>query len=375
MSATESPKTSDAIVFRGPDQPLQLEQLPLPDLKDQEVLVRVLCCTICGSDVHTFSGHRGTPVPTILGHEILGEVVAIGPGAAIAGINGATIELGMRVTWSVVAHCGDCFFCQRELPQKCLGLFKYGHRSLQPEHQLSGGLAEYCHLKAGTQLLPVPPHLPTHVVTPANCATATIAGAMRTAGSVTDCHLLVQGAGMLGLTAAAMASAAGAASVVVTDISSERLERARQFGADHVVLMGGEGNALVETVAKVTDGHGMDVAIDVCGAAEAVQAGLDSLRIGGIQVLVGSVFPGPPLALDLEDVVRRMLTIRGLHNYTPADLVAAVEFLEEYHQQFPFGELVTSSYSLADVSSAFAAAADPRSLRIAVEPSSSFVHC
>lgn len=370
MSVAESPKTSGAIIFQGPDQPLTMEQLPLPELEAQEVLVRILCCTICGSDVHTFSGHRETPLPTILGHEILGEVVALGAGPAITAINGATIEVGMRVTWSVVAHCGECFFCQRDLPQKCLSLFKYGHRSLQPEHQLSGGLAEYCHLKAGTQLLPVPQHLPTHVATPANCATATIAGALRTAGSVAGSHLLVQGAGMLGLTAAAMASAAGAASVVVTDISPERLERAKQFGADHVVLMDGQENKLSEIVAEITGGHGMDVAIDVCGVVEAVQAGLDVLRIGGIQVLVGSVFPGPPLALNMEDVVRRMLTIRGLHNYTPEDLAAAVEFLDQHHQRFPFADLITGSYLLADVTSAFEAAADPRSLRIAIEPSS-----
>ena len=175
---------------------------------------------------------------------------------------------------------------------------------------------------------------------------------------------------MLGLTAAAMASAAGAASVVVTDISPERLERAKQFGADHVVLMDGQENKLSEIVAEITGGHGMDVAIDVCGAVEAVQAGLDVLRIGGIQVLVGSVFPGPPLALNMEDVVRRMLTIRGLHNYTPEDLAAAVEFLDQHHQRFPFADLITGSYLLADVTSAFEAAADPRSLRIAIEPSS-----
>lgn len=368
MSLAESSETAGAMIFEGPDRPLQLQQLPLPELQAQEVLVRVLCCTICGSDVHTFTGHRETPVPTILGHEILGEVVALGTGSPISAINGTTIEIGQRVTWSVVAHCGECFFCQRELPQKCLSLFKYGHRRVAPEHQLSGGLAEYCHLKAGTQLLPVPHQLPTRVATPANCATATIAGALRSAGSVTGSHLLVQGAGMLGLTAAAMASAAGAASVVVTDISSERLARAKQFGADHVVLMSDQGNTLAETVAEVTGGRGMDVAIDVCGVAEAVQAGLDSLRIGGIQVLLGSVFPGPSLPLNMEDVVRRMLTIRGVHNYIPADLVAAVEFLDQHHQRFPFAELVTDSFPLADAVNAFAAAADPRSLRIAIEP-------
>jgi len=368
MSPAEIPETAVAMVFQGPEQPLEPQQFSLPELQDQEVLVRVLCCTICGSDVHTFSGRRETPVPTILGHEILGEVVALGAGSTVSAINGATIELGQRVTWSVVAHCGECFFCQHQLPQKCLSLFKYGHRKVQAEHQFSGGLAEYCHLKAGTQLLPVPEQVPTHVATPANCATATVAAALRTAGSVEGCHLLIQGAGMLGLTAAAMASAAGAASVVVTDINPERLARANQFGADHTVLANDQGSALAEVVQAVSSGRGMDVAIDVCGVAEAIQHGLDSLRIGGTQVLLGSVFPGPPLSLDMEDVVRRMLTIRGVHNYVPADLVTAVEFLDQHHQRFPFAELITESYSLSDAAEAFRAAADPGALRIAITP-------
>ena len=99
---------------------------------------------------------------------------------------------------------------------------------------------------------------------------------------------------MLGLTAAAMASAVGAATVVVTDINSQRLERALQFGADHTVLVDDQTDTLTEVVQSVTEGRGIDVAVDVCGVAAAVQAGLNALRIGGIQVLLGSVFPGPP---------------------------------------------------------------------------------
>ena len=360
--------TASAMVFEGVDQPLQPRQIPLPELDSQEVLVRVLCCTICGSDVHTFEGHRATPLPTILGHEILGEVVALGGKGEVLGITGAPIEVGQRVTWSVVGHCGSCFYCQQELPQKCEQLFKYGHRALQEDHQLSGGLADYCHLKPGTRLLTVPDDLPTRVATPANCATATIAGAFRVAGDVRDAHVLILGAGMLGLTAAAMASSRGAASVVVTDISAERLKRAERFGAHKTVLMGEGGDGLPDAVQGLTSGRGMDVVIDVCGVAEAVQQGLHSLRIGGVLVLLGSVFPGPPLSLDLENVVRRMLTIRGVHNYAPEDLVAAVEFLHQVHEVYPFAELVTDPYPLDEVAEAFRAAADPGSLRVAITP-------
>ena len=354
-------------VFVGPGQPLVMQDFDCPELAAGEALVEVLCCTLCGSDLHTIQGKREVAGPMILGHEVIGRLIETN--GHLCAIDGGPLRPGDRISWGIAASCHDCFFCQSGLPQKCEQLFKYGHQSITSPAPLSGGLATHCHLVAGTSIIKVPDSLPDWVACPANCATATIAGALRTAGSVAGSHLLVQGAGMLGLTAAAMASAAGAASVVVTDISPERLERVKQFGADHVVLMDGQENKLAEIVAELTGGHGMDVAIDVCGAVEAVQAGLDSLRIGGIQVLVGSVFPGPPLALNMEDVVRRMLTIRGLHNYTPADLAAAVDFLDQHHQRFPFSDLITGSYLLSDVTNAFSAAADPRSLRIAIEPS------
>ena len=370
MSQLEKSETASAMVFQGVGLPLQSRQFALPELASQEVLVSVLCCTICGSDMHTFCGHRDTPVPTILGHEILGKVVALGPGDPVRGITGQVIELGQRVTWSVVGNCGDCFFCRQDLPQKCQHLFKYGHRAIQQGHELNGGLADYCHLKAGTRLLAIPDEIPTEVATPANCATATIAAALRTAGSLQGAHVLVLGAGMLGLTASAMASAAGAETVVVTDIQRERLDRASRFGADHTVLMDDRPGALAEVVEEVTSGRGMDVSLDVCGVADAITCGLESLRIGGTLVLLGSVFPGPPLSLNLETVVRRMLNIRGVHNYIPDDLVTAVEFLHCYHEAYPFVELVTGSYELTQAELAFKAAAEPDSLRIAIRPRS-----
>ena len=112
----------------------------------------------------------------------------------------------------------------------------------------------------------------------------------------------------------------------------------------------------------------MDVCLDVCGVADAIRCGLDSLRIGGTQVLLGSVFPGPPLSLNLESVVRRMLNIHGVHNYIPQDLVTAVEFLQGYHETYPFASLVTGSYDLCQAELAFEAAAEPGSLRIAIQP-------
>ncbi len=99
-----------------------------------------------------------------------------------------------------------------------------------------------------------------------------------------------------------------------------------------------------------------------------MQMGLKLLRIGGHYVLVGAVFPSSPLALDPEAVIRRLLNIHGLHNYTPADLADAVAFLAQHHARYPFAELVTDSFPLAEADRAFQHAIETRALRVAVRP-------
>ena len=157
-----------AAVFTGAGEPLELTELPVPaTLRDGEALVRVTCCTLCGSDLHSYSGDREVLTPTILGHEILGTIEAVGGRTPLA--------IGQRVTWSIAASCGECYFCRNDLPQKCERLFKYGHEQMSEEHPLSGGLATHCHLAPGTTVVEIPSGLPDEVACPANCATATVA--------------------------------------------------------------------------------------------------------------------------------------------------------------------------------------------------------
>ena len=360
--------TSRAALFVGPDQPLTIQKLALPELAEGEALIRVSCCTLCGSDLHTYRGHRSTPTPTILGHEILGRIEALGPGDPVLDYAGRTAQVGDRVTWSVASSCGDCFFCERDLPQKCERLFKYGHQQLSGEHALSGGLAEHCHLRAGSTLIRLPDGLSDEVACPVNCATATVSAALGVAGSCRDAVILIQGAGMLGLTACALAHSRGAREVIACDLEPHRLELALQFGATRCVRATDDVSELREIVEQLTSGRGVDLAIEVCGAASAVETGLSLLRIGGRYVLVGAVFPGPPFSAAAEMIVRRLLTIQGIHNYAPRDLADAVEFLTRYQQQYPFSEAVSDTFALDDAEEAFQHAISNRSLRVAVKP-------
>jgi alcohol dehydrogenase len=360
-------ETSRAMVFCESGRPLELRRYPLPRLADGEVLVRVTCCTLCGSDVHTYHGRRSTPCPTVLGHEIIGEVAGLPSGAMVCDYEGAPLSVGDRITWSVAASCGQCFFCKEGLPQKCQRLLKYGHQQISGRHQLSGGLADYCHLTPGTAILRVPAELSDAAATPANCATATTAAAMRYAGACSDRVVLVQGAGTLGLTAAAMAVAGGAREVIVCDMLAERLRRAECFGATQTACVGENDDTLRAAVDGVTSGRGVDIAIDMSGAPAAMETGIGMLRIGGRCVWVGATFPARPLSLSAETVVRKMLSIQGLHNYTPEDLRKALQFLEQNHTRYPFEQLVAKTFALEDADAAFAHASDSGALRVAVK--------
>jgi putative phosphonate catabolism associated alcohol dehydrogenase len=361
-----SASTGRMLVFHGARQPLELRHCSLPELAAGEVWVRVACCTICGSDVHTYEGHRSTPCPTVLGHEILGHVAELPPGPPVCDYEGRPLEIGDRVTWSVAVGCGECFFCLRGLPQKCMRLFKYGHQAITETVAFNGGLADYCHLRRGTAIFRVPPELPDVVACPANCATATCAAALRYAGDCSGATVLVQGVGMLGLTVAAMAACAGATTVIACDTDPRRLDTAGRFGVTHAVSVRQSTDQLTEVIRSTTEGHGVDVAFDMTGDPSAMEAGIELLRIGGRYIWTGAVYPTRPMAVSAETIVRKLLNIQGVHNYTPSDLQKALEFLAQNHTRLPFAELVSSACQLEEADAIFANSSQSGSLRLAV---------
>ena len=361
-------ETARAAIFEAPGVPLQMRSVPLPSLTEGETLVRVRLATICGSDLHTYEGRRTTPCPTILGHEILGTIIDLGPPTPTVDAAGQALAVGDRVTWPVIVACGACFFCRHDLPQKCERLFKYGHERVTDRHFLNGGLASHCLLKQGTHVLRVPDCLPDAVACPASCATATVAAALVQAGNLTGQVVLIQGAGMLGLTASAWASTLGARAVLVCDPNQWRLELARNFGASGVAGVEDDHRELRRDIVARTEGRGVDIVIEMSGSGPAIALGIDLLRCGGRAVWVGAVFPTAIQDFVAERVVRKCLTIHGVHNYRPADLAAALRFLEAHHAEFPFAELVGPAFALDDVQQAFESARTGTVLRAAVAP-------
>lgn len=318
-----------------------------------QVLVRIDLATLCGSDLHSVGGRRPSPSPGVLGHEQVGTVLAVGPEAPTCA-DGSAVTPGQRVVWSVTASCGRCDRCARGMPQKCHRLRKYGHEPLDEKAPLTGGFATHCVLLPGTTIVGVPADVPDVVASPASCATATVAACLRAGGDLHGRRVLVTGAGMLGVTAVAMATQAGA-SVVAVDPDPARRERATRFGAAEVAPdAGGLGD--------------VDVAVELSGMPAAVASCLSALTVGGTAVLAGSVAPGAPVPLDPERLVRGLHTVVGVHNYRAEDLRAAVAFLAAHHRTYPFTELVAGRFGLDRLDAAVAAARSGEAPRQAVVP-------
>lgn len=351
-----------AMVWPGVGRPHEALAVPGIRLALGDVVVSVELATVCGSDLHTVAGHRNAPSPSVLGHEQVGHVLATA--GVVRAVDGRRLEPGMRVVWSVVVACGRCARCRRGLSNKCTSAEKYGHEAVHHAWELSGGFASAVQLKRGTGIVIVDDETPAAVLAPASCATATVVAAIEAAEQIVPLAartVLITGAGMLGLTAAALATDAGAR-VIVSDPSAERRAAALRFGALAVAdptLAASEPGSLQRVLAAHARGRGRglcDVALELSGAAPAVATAVGSLDVGGVAVLVGSVSPSAAIKVDPERVVRQLLTVRGVHNYTAAHLQRAAEYLAVAWRRYPFEQLVGEVFPLEQIDQAFAAA-------------------
>lgn len=339
-------------IFRGPRLPFEVEEHPLPAaLQPGELLVALRWATVCGSDLHTADGRRQEPVPSVLGHEGVGDVVAVGPGRADA-------VVGNRVTWTLADSCGVCPACTEwDLPQKCTRLFKYGHAALSDGTGWNGCYASHVLLRPGTAVVRVPEGLPAAWVAPANCALATMVAAVEGLPAGSRCAV-VQGAGLLGLYGGLLLRAGGVGRVVMVDVDPGRVALAEAFGLE----------AATGSAAGLLREGSVDAVFEVTGNAAVVAEGVRLLRPGGTYTWVGMVHPDTRLELTGETVIRRCLRIRGVHNYAPRHLRGAVAFLESHRDAYPWDRLVSPPFALRDLGRAFDLARSGRWARVSVVP-------
>jgi putative phosphonate catabolism associated alcohol dehydrogenase len=362
-------RTAKAAVYEAPNTPFVLKEFPLRPVRRGEVLVRVTMSTICRSDIHSYEGRRPNPCPGILGHEIIGVIEEIGEGVE-KDMRGDTLAVGDRITWSEYFFDGQCYYGEvLDMPQKCHGVRKYGHDLADEEPHFLGGFAEYCYILPGTWILKLPDELSDEEATPLNCGVATMASVTEAAAIELGDALVIQGLGLLGLYGAAMAKARGARCVIGLDAVASRLETAKNFGADHVIdISRTTAQAVVDKVRKLCRPDGADAVIEVCGVPDVIPQGMQMLRTGGRYVLGGLVNPDANVTIDANVLVKRWITLRGIHNYHPRHLIQALDFVMANRARFPFKSIVDSKFALKDLDVAFKKASERSVLRAAIVP-------
>ena len=368
MLKAEGTTTGKLVVFNGSDKPLELKEYKLQSLRSGEILVKNRYTTLCGSDIHTFCGMRKEVCPTVLGHEIVGEIVQVAEGHSGKDKNGEILKPGDLITWSIFSSNPSSALAQQGIPQKSDRLFKYGHALITEQDPFHGGLSEYCLVGPDTGVLKIPDGLPLPIAATLNCAAATVAGALRIAGEIKGKNIVVSGLGMLGIYCAAMCRNAGANWIGATDVSEKRLQDGLRFGVDDVNKINSDEDSFrsLEQLKERFGKKDVDLFFDMSGAPEAMEMGLDILGIGGIAIWIGAVFNGRKLQIDAEKVVRNLHTIRGLHNYNFDDFKYALHFLKENWEKYPFNTVVEKEFDLVHAQQAFEYAVNHKSLRVGV---------
>jgi len=348
-----------AVVFYGKGQPFELISKPVPTLQPGEALVKNLYTTICGSDVHTFTGRRFEPPRVVLGHEITGDIFFIGPDHPGIDLRGETLQPGDRITWAIFSVPPGNAAPREDIPQKSNHLFKYGHALATDNDVFNGGLADYCILREDTAIIKISPDIPLKVAATISCAHSTVAGALRVAGDVAGKKVLVFGAGLLGISCMAMCKEAGAEWIGAVDVDDRRLAISQQFGAD-------AGYNIAAGIPAPLPWPEADIVFDMTGITKAMEAGLDSLAIGGVAVWIGAAFPNSPVQVDAQKIVRKILQIRGLHNYNFDDFLAATTFIEANYRKYDFAGLVEKEFTLEQTEEAFDYAVNSKPVRAGV---------
>ena len=332
------------------------DSAPLPSPDSGEVLVQISLATVCKSDWHTWCGHRDSPLPSVLGHEATGTVVAL-PAEPIFDVNQQLIQLGDQLVWSVFAVPEEDSLREKWMVQKTPGVRKYGHLALSVA-PFSGGFATHILLEKGTCIARLDAAIPPAVAAPLNCSLATMVGAFRLAGELLPSSVAILGCGMLGLHGLAYAKTLGIRRITGIDHQSVRLEKAVAFGADQAMSF----------EAFLASRDTWELILDTTGATAAMEASIEKLSLGGTAIWVGAVFPSQPVAVNPEKVIRNLLTIKGLHNYNETDFRRAVAYLQRYYRDFPFETLVNPILSLEELPTAFEWYRLPQTYRAGIQP-------
>ena len=304
-------------------QPLQCNEAPTPEPKGTEVLLKVLAAGVCHSDLHIADGYfdlgggkkmnledRGMQLPLTLGHENVGEVVAVGPQAK--GVKPGEIRLADP--W---IGCGTCAACLRGEDFLCRSMRSLGVFS-------NGGYATHLVVPHPRYLFDIG-DLPPDRAAPLACSGITTFSALKKVATLKDEPTVIIGAGGLGLMCLGLHKKMGGHSAIVVDIDPVKREAAKKAGAAHVV--DGAAPDAVQQIMKLTkEGAGAWAVIDLVGSSASARVGYDSLVKGGKYIIVGLY--GGDLTVSLPPIPMRALTIQGSYLGSLAEMGELMELVK-----------------------------------------------
>jgi threonine dehydrogenase-like Zn-dependent dehydrogenase len=347
-----------AAVFFGPGKPFELREVPIPEVEPDGVLVRIALANICGSDLHFWRGDAPLRLPDdgwIFGHEMTGRVARLGARVKTDSL-GRPLQEGDRVAYTYFYPCGHCHACLNKELAACPNKIERPVGPSQFPH-LHGAFADHYYLRPGGALFKVPDELSDDVVAPVNCALAQVMYGLHAAGLRFGDRVVIQGAGGLGVQAAAVAKDMGAATVIVVDQIPGRLELARAFGADHTINVKEvvDRRERVRLVRQWTGGAGADLACDLVGFPAVIPEGLEMLRAGGTYLEIGTISRGAKVELEPSLLVWGSKRIIGVIQYDPWVIPRALDFLVRTKTRWPWERLLSHKFPLAKINEAFAA--------------------
>jgi L-iditol 2-dehydrogenase len=276
---------------------LEMADVPVPQPAANEVLIRVEACGICGSDVHGYDGSSGRRIPPlVMGHEAAGTIESVGSGVQ-------KFHKGDRVTFDSTIYCGKCEFCLKGEMNLC------GHREVlgvsTTEFRRAGAFADYVVVpELVLHALPASvPFAEAAMVEPLAVAVHAVAISNIPRGS----SALVVGAGMIGLLVLQALKEAGCSQIIVSDIDDTRLKLARELGATSTI--NAKTSDSVAEIKKLTNGAGVDFALEAVGSTPTVKAAIESVKRGGTVTLIGNI--APMVEIPLQIVVSRQIRLQG----------------------------------------------------------------
>jgi 6-hydroxycyclohex-1-ene-1-carbonyl-CoA dehydrogenase len=338
-----------AAVFHGTEKGILIEDIPVPEIGENDILVKVAACGACHTDLHYIE--HGIPTfkapPIVLGHEASGVIEK-------AGANVTHLAEGQRVLIPAVLTCGRCSYCRAGRENICSDMKMLGNH-------FDGAYAEYVAVDA-KDVLALPDSIPLEEASIIADALSTPFHAVKNRAKVRPGDtVVVYGCGGVGINAVQIATACGA-TVIAVDMNDEKLKWAKEFGAMHTINAG-DVERVSKEVKKMTGG-GADIAIEVIGNPRTIEEAFECCRIGGRLCVVG--YTHEKINIVAGKIMFKEMEITGSLGCPPGEYVPLIKMVE--NGQIDLQKIVTHRFALDDIQGAFDVMKEGKSLRSIVIP-------